>query len=310
MASSIGDEINLATRSFHTTLNQLILHQLPLALPPNTPSHQLYALGISHFQPLYSIFEGTYRDHLGSAVLPQRVAEILRKLHLPSLERAQALENDIRTLLPQSYRAPHTTNDSNLEAFKRHVSATLTQKPHLVIAYTWIFYMALFSGGRYIRSKLRVGLAASMASVASAAADQLAGLSFWDFPGEHDGEDLKIEYKSRVTAVSALLTEQERADIIDEGVKIMVLLTDVVREVAEVVPRQALELALETTSGDKDIPVPGPVSRIRPPWLLLVRSLFPFGIMEAVSAFMATMPPRSSSEQRGVNLMPVQLKAE
>ncbi|KAI4196981.1 MAG: hypothetical protein LQ346_003115 [Caloplaca aetnensis] len=169
--------------------------------------------------------------------------------------------------------------------------------------------MALFSGGRYIRSKLRAGLAASMASVASASADQPACLSFWEFPGEHDGEDLKIEYKSRVTAVSALLTEQERADIVDEGVKIMVLLTDVIREVAEIVPRRALELALETTSGDKDIPYSGPVSRIRPPWLLLVRNLFPFGIMESVSAVMATMPS-GSLEQRGVNPMPVQLKAE
>ncbi len=148
-----------------------------------------------------------------------------------------------------------------------------------------------------------------MVSVASAVADQPTGLSFWEFPGEQDGEDIKIEYKSRVTAVSALLTEQERADIVDEGVKIMVFLTDVVREVAEVVPRRALELALETTSGDRDISFSGPVSRIRPPWLLLVRSFFPFGVLESVSAVMAIMPAGSSG-QRGVSSMPVQLRAE
>lgn len=169
--------------------------------------------------------------------------------------------------------------------------------------------MALFSGGRYIRSKLRAGLSASIGSATSTIADQAAGLSFWEFPGVHDGEDLKTEYKSRIAAVSTQLTEQEKEDIIDEGVKIMVLLTDVVREVAEVVPGRALQLALDTPSGDKYTGFLGPVSRIRPPWLLLVRTLFPFGIMELLSACLATVAS-SSQDQRGVNPLPVQLKVE
>ncbi|KAL8918367.1 MAG: hypothetical protein Q9208_007386 [Pyrenodesmia sp. 3 TL-2023] len=309
MASSIGDEINSATRPHHTTLNQLILRHLPLALPPNTQSHQLYALGVSHFQPIYSMFEASFENDLRPGTLPPRVAHILRQLHLPSLERAKALENDIRAFLPEPYRHPRRGSVPKLEAFERHIEASLAQKPLLLVAYTWVFYMALFSGGRYIRSKLRAALGASIESATSAKGDQAAGLSFWDFPGEHDGEDLKIEYKSRISAVSSQLTEQERADIVDEGVNIMILLTDVVREVAEVVPERALQLALETPISDRDTGFLGPVSRIRPPWLLLVRSIFPFGIMELLSAALATMAS-SSSDPRGVNPLPVQLKAE
>ncbi|KAL8761302.1 MAG: hypothetical protein Q9184_002571 [Pyrenodesmia sp. 2 TL-2023] len=284
MASSIGDEINSAT------------------------SHQLYALGISHFRPIYSIFEASFENHLCSGTVAPRVERILQQLHLPGLGRAQALENDIRTLLPESYRYPNPSSFPQLEAFERHVQASVAQKPHLLIAYTWIFYMALFSGGRYIRSKLRAGLGASIRSATSANADQAAGLSFWEFPGKHDGDDLKVEYKSRVTAVSALLTEEERADIADEGVKIMVFLTDIVTEVADVVPGRALELALDTPSGDKDTGFLGPVSRIRPPWLLLLRNIFPFAIMELLSAILATVAS-SSSDQQTVNPLPVQLKA-
>ncbi|KAI4124879.1 MAG: hypothetical protein LQ338_004573 [Usnochroma carphineum] len=274
MASSVGDEINLATKSDHTTLNQLILQFLPFALPPNTPSHHLYALGISQFYPIYAALETSFGNHLCSNALSPRTAAILEKLHLPELERAQALMDDLEFLLPPSRRDPDAHSVPRLEAFRRHINASLAQKPHLLFAYTWIFYMALFSGGRYIRAKLRAGLGASISSVASPTPLKPAGLTFWDFPGEHDGEDLKSEYKSRVSALSAQLTEEERADIVGEGVQIMVFLTDLVKEVAEIVPSQAIALAMEARADGMDTGFQGPVARIRPPWLLLVRSLF------------------------------------
>lgn len=169
--------------------------------------------------------------------------------------------------------------------------------------------MALFSGGRYIRARLRAGLAASIGSVASSRADKPAGLSFWEFPGEHDGEDLKIVYKNRVTAISGELTEEERTDITEEGVRIMVLLTDVVREVAEVVPSRAVALALESTAPGRDTGFQGPVARIRPPWLLLTRSLFPFAIIEFTSTILGFMASRVP-EQGAVNPLPLQLESK
>ncbi|KAL9027414.1 MAG: hypothetical protein Q9196_004058 [Gyalolechia fulgens] len=251
MASSIGNEINLATRSHHATLNQSILHFLPLALPPHTSSYCLYALGISHFYPIYSVFECVFRDRLSLDVAPSRIANILNRLHVPWLERASALERDSRLLLPLLRSGPGFSTGPRSEAFKRHVQLSLSQKPHLLFAYTWIFYMALFSGGRYVRSKFRAGFKSWMAALPAAQLEPHAGLTFWHFPGELDGEDLKLEYKNRVAALSVELTEEERADIVAESVQIMTYLIDVVQEVAEVVPPRAVALALEKPVDDQ-----------------------------------------------------------
>ncbi|KAL8695719.1 MAG: hypothetical protein Q9201_007975 [Fulgogasparrea decipioides] len=311
MEGSIGDDINFATkhvsqaflsttltdstriRSYHTTLNQLVLHFLPFSLPPYSSNHHLYALGISQFHPLYLTFESTFRDHIRSEDLPPRTTSMLQKLYLPDLERAEALEYDLKTLLPPSHCYHNTADRPRLEAFKQHIQISLTQKPHLLSAYTWIFYMALFSGGRYIRSKLRAGLTPPNPSLPQRRLDELSGLSFWNFPGDADGEDLKIDFKNRVAALSATLTEEERSDIIKEGVQIMVFLTDVVREVSETVPTQAIKLAAERTSADTVMNVKGPVARIRPPWILLLRNFFPMGFMDLLSAAMGTVVPKA-----------------
>ncbi|KAL9012234.1 MAG: hypothetical protein Q9173_002981 [Seirophora scorigena] len=310
MASSIGDDVNLATKPHHTTLNQLTLQFLPLALPPNTSSHHLYAIGISHFHPLYAAFETSIRTQLCSNALSPRLAGILQELYISDLERAKALQGDIDVLLPPSHRAPISDKVPRLEAFQRHIQESLARKPHLAVAYTWIFYMALFSGGRYIRSRLRAGLGLSISSTLPVGLYQPSGLAFWEFPGEHDGEDLKLEYKKRLTAVSLHLTEEERADIIEEGVYIMVHLTGLVREVAEVVPDRAMALALQAPAHNVDPGFRGPLARIRPPWLLLVRTLFPFSAMEFLSAALGFMASRVPGQAVGSRPLPVQLRAE
>ncbi|KAL8714050.1 MAG: hypothetical protein Q9225_006653 [Loekoesia sp. 1 TL-2023] len=264
-------------------------------------------MGISCYYPIYSAFESSFHNHLHSDPFSSRTATILHKLHLPELERAQALECDIKLLLPSLHQFPNTSTVPRLEAFKRHVQSSLSQKPHLLLAYTWIFYMALFSGGRYIRSKLRAGLATSIASLPSAQLDGHAGLSFWEFPGELDGEDLKLEYKSRVAALSAELTEEERRDIVAEGVQIMIFLIDLVKEVAEAVPARVAELALEAGPSSDKVGFQGPVARIRPPWILLMRNLFPMYFMEIVSAALGVVASRAPDK---VTPIPVQLQAE
>ncbi|KAI4153449.1 MAG: hypothetical protein L6R39_001566 [Caloplaca ligustica] len=227
---------------------------------------------------------------------------MLQQLHLAELERAQALEDDIGLLLPSSYRDPSAENVPCLRSFERHIKDSLAKKPHLLVAYTWIFYMALFSGGRYIRAKLRAGLDSFIASIE---VGKTTGLTFWEFPGEKDGEDLKVEYKKRVSALSAQLTDEERAEIVEESIHIMTTLTNVVREVAEIVPSRAIALSLEAPAGG----IHGPVARIRPPWLLLLGILFPFGIMEIMFAALGSWKSQAP-EQGVVAPMPAPLKAE
>lgn len=93
--------------------------------------------------------------------------------------------------------------------------------------------MALFSGGRYLRAQLRGANTTSWHIPVEAAqtvennAD--APLQFWCFDGDEDGEDLKTEFKARVAEVEALLTEEERREVVAEGVEIMRSLIEIVR---------------------------------------------------------------------------------
>ncbi|KAL8916754.1 MAG: hypothetical protein Q9172_006147 [Xanthocarpia lactea] len=297
-----------AIRPHHTTLNQLILQFLPFALPPYTASNELYALGICHVHPIYSIFESFFGTHIESNTLPSRTIEIITALHLPKLERAEALGNDIKLLLPPSHRVPSPIHHPRLEAFKLHIQSSLASRPHVLVAYTWIFYMALFSGGRYIRSKLRTGFAPSSTSNSQRHADQLASLSFWNFPGDADGEDLKIEFKDRIATLSDVLTEEEKADIIAEGVHIMTSLTDVVEEAAETIPEQAISLT-EAKVTDTITQVRSQVAKIRQPWILPLRYIFPMWVKDHSSDAFGTAASRAP-ENDSVTSRPMQIASE
>lgn len=97
--------------------------------------------------------------------------------------------------------------------------------------------MALFSGGRYIRAQLRQAGPAFWNSKFSGEKrrhfdDQL---SFWEFEGVRDGEDLRAEFKKRFMDVEQHLTEGEREEVLQEAVYIMGAVIGVVEEITGLV---------------------------------------------------------------------------
>jgi heme oxygenase len=106
--------------------------------------------------------------------------------------------------------------------------ARVRQKPHLLVAFAWVFYMAIFSGGRWIRGQLAntgpefwIGRHA----VGDESRDQLGkkevpGFTFFSFEGEDDGEDVKAEFKARLLQAETLLSEQERQEVVEMAVEL------------------------------------------------------------------------------------------
>jgi len=132
------------------------------------------------------------------------------------------------------------------------------------VAYAWVLYMALFSGGRYLRASLRAagGLGKdfwdrepspvrphiitrdirkihdsevdfaepsgiwspriSGRGRAKSRSDSdipriTPGLLFFEFVGDEDGEDIKLEFKKRIADAELLLTQGEKDDIVAEA---------------------------------------------------------------------------------------------
>ena len=78
--------------------------------------------------------------------------------------------------------------------------------------------MAVFSGGRWVRRQLENAgpefwLGESVDERQEAGREPL-GFSFLSFDGHEDGEDLKMHFKARLAEAEALLTAQEREEIV------------------------------------------------------------------------------------------------
>ncbi|KAK0284544.1 hypothetical protein LTR35_000846 [Friedmanniomyces endolithicus] len=201
---SISAEINVATRKQHTELNRLIIERLPLALPVRPWGWRrgrcpaLLAQGIAAFAQIYFEFEGTWSAIEGS---PEKdgngdMVPWLANLRPRGLERTQRLRSDLRRLGCSTALAIGRCEPAQ--------AGRVSVKPHILIAYAWAMYMAIFSGGRWIRQQL-------------AAAGPECELSFLSFDGDEDGEDLKQDFKAGLARAEELLSPQERQEVVEEA---------------------------------------------------------------------------------------------
>lgn len=306
--------INTATRSVHTQLNKLVVSRLTIALPPHAQDASNYVSGLLHITPIYIVFESLWHNILNPAVpgvddsnaddtevvqpdsagietlpdllefahtptIEQRMRSVLSDLHLPGLIRSQELQKDIISLTGwSSLTVVEHLNDSAespvLGEFLHHIKHAVEERPHVLLAYAWVLYMALFSGGRIIRATLEkvdagFWIPASEAATAqhhhhllrqhqlsgsgvggksgSSSSDTAARawgpLHFFSFAtvGEeggngnnNGGEDLKAVFKQRLAESESRLTAGERDDIVREARSIFAYMVRLVEELDDI----------------------------------------------------------------------------
>ncbi|KAM3083649.1 hypothetical protein ACMFMG_002235 [Clarireedia jacksonii] len=208
-----------------------------------------------------------------------RTQSLLAHLQLPGLLRSGRLRADIRTLTdtPEheiEEQLKLVANGGQLAEFIAHTKQSVKKNPHVLLAYAWVLYMALFSGGRYLRASLKTAggfedfwnrdpspvrpysvtrEAQNFTPPSTAAADEelrssarqqtrsnchqmmkKQGLSFFDFVGGEDGEDIKREFKKRIAEAEVLLTEAEKADVIKEAQEIFSFMVMIVSDLDSV----------------------------------------------------------------------------
>ncbi|EFQ28045.1 hypothetical protein CGRA01v4_03260 [Colletotrichum graminicola] len=197
-------------------------------------------------------------------VLSQGTRSILTSLYLPGLMRTDRLRSDIESITGWSpdvveEQLKAVSESGRLAEFTQHIKRTIEKKPHVLMAYSYILFMALFAGGRFIRAtlesagsefwaripspilpsqtacKTKQPSTTMPASVGMESVDTMRGdhrtiaagtkhsrhslpLGFFHFATVLDGEDLRKEFKKRLTDSENLLTPQERNDVIQEAV--------------------------------------------------------------------------------------------
>lgn len=207
------------------------------------------------------------------------VLDGLRTLCAPELKRAGRLRRDLSRL-----RVGCSSDDTGpkLKAFTQHITSITSRKPHLLLAYTWLLYMALFSGGRYIRARLR-GAGREFWTMSNEKEKEKAedididgALSFWTFEGREDGEDVKAEFKQRFAEMEGWLTSEERDEVVQEAVYIMDAMMGVVEEIAETIGKEDPCPKAAGRHGGVDMDEPN----VR--WLCL-KHILPMGMFELIT---------------------------
>ncbi|UNI18702.1 hypothetical protein JDV02_004957 [Purpureocillium takamizusanense] len=88
-----------------------------------------------------------------------RMYSMLQHLHLPGLMRSERLRADIQTMTswPEHVveeQLRQVRSMGYLAEFVSHIKRAIANKPHVLVAYAYIMFMALFAGGRFIRASL------------------------------------------------------------------------------------------------------------------------------------------------------------
>ena len=272
--------MNRATKSLHATSNSLIVSRLCLAIPPGARSPSNYATGLLHLAPIFIAFESLWSDLLkrpdgGSDRAPtcgddcagcdrsklpssrkggvladrpplcDRLRLVLGPLYMSELLRSDPLRCDIASITGWSIdvvdeQIRFVANTSHLEQLISRITAAIEQKPHVLLAYAWVLYMAIFAGGRFLRASLEVPgdyfwattchpvQPSNKPGAPSFVSQQLRGgiespelpLFFFRFRTPSDGEDLRLEFKKHLAQSESLLTAPEREHIVQEAVRI------------------------------------------------------------------------------------------
>ncbi|KAJ4250728.1 hypothetical protein NW757_006929 [Fusarium falciforme] len=299
----LAESIVAATRGIHAKLNKLIIARLPLALPPRAQDPALYISGLLHITPIYMTFEALWRDILDSPVndvdkketnphdpdtgLPEatspasdvhrlsgcnRVQSLLQHVFLPGLMRSDRLKADIAhitgwsdSLVEDQLR--FVEQSGRLGDFIQHIKRSVQHRPHVLLAYSYILFMALFAGGRFIRATLEsagddfwnhlpspikpTSLPCQKSTRPTKRASGLSDeqlpdhdhychathtmpLRFFHFQTPEDGEDLKREFKQRLLDAEKMLTTREKQDIVQESVCIFENMTLLIHQLDSV----------------------------------------------------------------------------
>ncbi|KAH9844591.1 Heme oxygenase [Teratosphaeria destructans] len=226
--TNISTEINVATRKQHTELNRLIIDRLPLGLPPHALDPGRLGRGLAAFAQIFFAFESVWKDiedgkHALNKLDPSQshkydVVSFLSFLRPSGMSRSERLRVDLGHIKQKAGIDIRPTKHD--EALMSSIRARVNAEPHTLIAHAWVMYMAIFSGGRWIRQQLSsAGPDFWLLPPQNEKSDledrfHMPGFSFLSFEGNQDGEDVKADFKSRLVEAEELLTAKEREEVV------------------------------------------------------------------------------------------------
>lgn len=213
---ALGNRINFNTRSEHNTINRTISLKFAIAIR----DARIYRQGIQAFYHVFRTVELLIDQELQKSPLT-KTGEILKQVWRPEMARTPALERDLMFFYNGDKSKFAKPIRAEQIAFVEHILQAYKERPHILLAYCHVMYLALFAGGKIMLSSLTkaTGVFPQVKGKSTAEVAEF-GTNLFRFEVEDD-EALRILYKkSYELATRNVLSEQEKVDIIDEAKQI------------------------------------------------------------------------------------------
>lgn len=175
--------------------------------------HTLYREGLLSFAFVFKTFEEEWASLMSSSSnIDPRIKTILQNLYSTPLLRTPQLTKDLLYYFgstPFSTEAPTTIQRT---AYVAHIRQVVAEKPHLLISYAYIYYMALFAGGKIVKYQMAKAKDFFPERYGMTEEERItAGTNLFSFEVEQGKEDgLRASFKGVLSDLEDTLTVKER----------------------------------------------------------------------------------------------------
>lgn len=208
---ALANRINSETRSLHDKVDKLVTLKMALALRDG----KIYRQGLQSFYHVFASIEKSLHAQLEK---DDEWTPMLKSVWKPEIARREKAEQDL--LFYYDDRKEKFVNPIMPEqiAFANHILEGTAEKPYLLFAYLHVMYLALFAGGRIMRSSFAkaTGLFPHKNGLSHEEIVKL-GTNFFTFDVA-DENLLRMIYKRDYELVTRNgLTEEQKLEIIEES---------------------------------------------------------------------------------------------
>lgn len=176
--------------------------------------HTLYREGLLSFAFVFKTFEEEWASLMSSSSsnIDPRIKTALQNLYSTPLLRTPQLTKDLHYYFgstPYSTKAPTTIQRT---AYVTHIRKVVAEKPHVLIAYAYNYYMALFAGGKILKYQISKAKGFFPERFGMTEEERImAGTNLFSFEVEQGKEEgLRTSFKGALLDLEDTLTMQER----------------------------------------------------------------------------------------------------
>lgn len=209
---ALANRINLETRSLHNKIDKLVTLKFAIAMR----DYKIFRQGLQSFYHVFATVEECLYKQLEDEL--SEWTPILKNVWKPEMARRERGQQDLMFFYDNHKEKFMTPIMPEQIAFANHIREVTAEKPYLLLAYLHVMYLALFAGGRVMRSSLMraVGMFPRKDGL-SHSEIQAAGTNFFQFDVE-DESTFRLLYKRDYELQTRNnLTEEQKVEIIKEA---------------------------------------------------------------------------------------------